>query len=91
MPVRYVCKRCGHILWNFERVGQDYFGVPAPEDIIRIYGVCPRCKCDLTIPSIDDITIKLRAEALADQATVTANLGINFATSRADGVALGES
>lgn len=66
MPIRYVCRKCGHILWSFERVGQDYFGVPAPEDIIRVYGVCPKCKHDLSIPKFEDIVIELRAKPLIE-------------------------
>lgn len=64
MPIRYVCRKCGYVLWSFEKVGQDYFGVPAPEDIIRIYGVCPRCKRDLSIPSIEDVVIEFRTKPL---------------------------
>ncbi|MEM0380422.1 MAG: hypothetical protein QXX35_04980 [Desulfurococcaceae archaeon] len=66
MPIRYVCKKCGYVLWSFERVGQDYFGVPSPEDIIRIYGVCPRCKSDLSIPRLEDIVIDLRTKSLLE-------------------------
>lgn len=66
MPIRYVCKKCGYVLWSFERVGQDYFGVPAPEDIIRVYGVCPKCKHDLSIPKLEDIVIEIRAKPILE-------------------------
>lgn len=63
MPIRYVCKHCGLVLWEFKEVGQDYYGLPTPEEIIRVYGgICPRCKADLTIPSMNDISIRLRRE-----------------------------
>ncbi|ADI32324.1 hypothetical protein [Staphylothermus hellenicus] len=60
MPVRYVCKHCGYVLWEFKEVGQDYYGIPTPEEVIRVYGgICPKCKHDLSIPSINDISIKI--------------------------------
>jgi len=58
MPVRYVCKNCGHVLWVFTKVGQDYLGVPSPDELRRIYGVCPRCKRDITTPRFEDVLIK---------------------------------
>jgi len=58
VPVRYVCRKCGFVLWKFEHVGQDYYGVPTPEEIRRVYGVCPNCKSELAIPSIEDIVIE---------------------------------
>jgi hypothetical protein len=59
MPVKYVCKHCGFVLWEFKEVGQDYYGIPTPEEVIRVYGgICPRCKHDLTLPSLNDITIE---------------------------------
>lgn len=60
MPVKYVCKHCGYILWEFREVGQDYYGIPTPEEVIRVYGgICPKCKHDLSIPSLSNISIKL--------------------------------
>ncbi|MEM1629063.1 MAG: hypothetical protein QXP02_05560 [Desulfurococcaceae archaeon] len=51
MPVRYVCKHCGHILFEFKKVGQDYNGIPTPEEVYRTCGgICPRCKNSLEIP-----------------------------------------
>ncbi|GEM_PF-426267 len=60
MPVKYVCRNCGFVLWEFREVGQDYYGVPTPEEVIRVYGgICPRCKSDLRMPSLNDISIKI--------------------------------
>ncbi len=45
MPIKYRCKSCGYIIYEFKRVGQDYTGVPTPLEIIRLTGgVCPACK-----------------------------------------------
>lgn len=41
-------------------MGQDYYGVPTPEEVIRVHGVCPRCKRELEIPSLADIMISVR-------------------------------
>lgn len=57
LPIKYVCRNCGEILWIFKRVGQDYYGIPTPDEIIRSRGVCPRCKNVLTPPRLEDIVI----------------------------------
>lgn len=57
MPIKYVCSNCGYVLSIFEKVGQDYYGVPTPEEVIRVLGVCPRCKNELSIPTINNIKI----------------------------------
>jgi len=59
MPVKYVCSNCGHVLWVFNKVGQDYLGVPTPDEIRRIYGVCPVCKSEFVKPSIERIDIRV--------------------------------
>ncbi len=59
MGVRYVCKHCGYVLWEFKHVGQDYFGIPTPSEImLATGGICPRCKRELSIPTLSDIVIK---------------------------------
>ncbi len=60
MPVRYVCKKCGHVLYHFERVGQDFMGVRTPSELrIILAGKCPRCGHPFETPKPEDITIKL--------------------------------
>jgi len=55
MPIRYRCKSCGHVIYEFKRVGQDYTGVPTPHEIIRLTGgVCPACKRPLEAPNPED-------------------------------------
>ena len=57
----YVCKDCGYPLYKFERVGQDFYGVRTPSELISIYGGrCPACGHEISAPSIDDIKITLR-------------------------------
>lgn len=58
MPVKYVCKKCGITLWLFKKVGQDYYGIPSPEEITRIYGICPNCKKEIAIPQFNDIVVQ---------------------------------
>lgn len=58
MSVIYKCRSCGFILYKFERVGQDYYGIPTPSEIMNWYGgVCPRCNMKLNKPRISDIRI----------------------------------
>ncbi len=58
MPVIYQCKSCNHILFSFERVGQDCYGVPTPMELsIKIGGKCPNCGRKLDIPKLDDILV----------------------------------
>jgi len=58
MPVRYLCRHCGAILWEFKHVGQDYYGLPTPTEVINVYGgICPNCKRELRRPSLNDIRI----------------------------------
>lgn len=58
VSVIYKCKACGFILYRFERVGQDYYGIPTPSEIMNWYGgVCPRCNVKLSKPKISDVKI----------------------------------
>jgi DNA-directed RNA polymerase subunit RPC12/RpoP len=66
VPVKYICKKCGRVLWSFEHVGQDYFGIPTPDEIRRMYGVCPTCKREFEDPTIDDIVIKPASTKLVE-------------------------
>ncbi|MEM4717679.1 MAG: hypothetical protein QXE81_02830 [Desulfurococcaceae archaeon] len=51
MPVRYRCGICGHILYEFKGVGQNYIGVLTPEEVIKLVGyICPSCKKVLETP-----------------------------------------
>lgn len=61
MPVRYICRHCGFILWEFKHVGQDCYGLPSPSEIITFYGgICPKCKKELSKPSLNDISISVK-------------------------------
>jgi len=61
MPITYKCKNCGFVLATFIDVTQTYQGAPTPMQLIkRFRGRCPKCGHDLSIPTIDDIVIKIR-------------------------------
>ncbi|BCS94326.1 hypothetical protein L3N51_01047 [Metallosphaera sp. J1] len=61
MAVVYKCRGCNHVLYSFEKVGQDFYGVRTPSEISSIYGgKCPKCGKRLGSPSVDDVQIKLR-------------------------------
>ncbi len=61
----YVCKNCGHVLFKFEKVGQDFYGVRTPSEIKNMYGNrCPKCGHELNVPDLKDITIIRRSEKL---------------------------
>lgn len=76
MPVVYRCKHCGTILHVFFKVGQDYYGIPTPSEVISLFGgVCPKCGTRLHVPSLQDIRIvhlvsavKLRIEEMLARA-----------------------
>lgn len=70
MPIRYICRKCGHVLWSFTHVGQDYFGVPTPDEIKRMYGVCPSCKREFIKPSLEDIILEPISKKLVKQTGV---------------------
>jgi len=58
VPVVYVCRHCGEIIYVFERVGQDCYGLPTPSELKdRVGAVCPRCKMPLGKPSLGDVFI----------------------------------
>ena len=62
MPVFFRCSSCGTIIYRFERVGQDCFGLPTPSELLTMFnGKCPACGKKLKLPSIDDIVITGRA------------------------------
>lgn len=51
MPVKYRCRHCGYILYEFKGVGQSYIGIPTPSEVIKLVGyVCPHCKRVLETP-----------------------------------------
>lgn len=51
MPIRYRCKHCGYVLYEFKGVGQSYIGAPSPLEVIKLVGhICPSCKKILEIP-----------------------------------------
>ncbi|AEB94559.1 MULTISPECIES: hypothetical protein [Metallosphaera] len=61
MAVVYKCKGCNHVLYTFNKVGQDFYGVRTPSEISSIYGgKCPKCGKKLTVPSSDEITVRLK-------------------------------
>ncbi len=64
MPVRYVCRHCGELLWEFKHVGQDCYGLPTPTEVMNVYGgICPRCKRELHKPSRGDIVVRIAGKA----------------------------
>ncbi len=59
--MKYVCRNCGNILYRFEKVGQDFYGVRTPSEIKSIFGgKCPKCGHELNIPKLEDIKIILK-------------------------------
>ena len=59
MPIVYVCKNCGYVLFRFEKVGQDFFGVRSYSDIAKMYnGKCPACGHEIQAPEPEDIIIQ---------------------------------
>jgi hypothetical protein len=62
MPVKYKCRQCGFILYEYSKdIGnKKYWGLPTPSDIAVMYdGVCPRCGKKLnTNPTKDDVIIR---------------------------------
>ncbi len=66
MPVVYICKNCGFELYTFERVGQDYYGLPTPSEIMNWYsGVCPKCNAKLERPTLDRIKVSFRGKLIS--------------------------
>gem|GEM_PF-404598 len=62
MPVVFICSNCGHVLYVFNRAGQDYYGIPTPSELSsRIGGVCPYCGKTIVLkPSLSNIGIRIR-------------------------------
>lgn len=59
MPIVYVCKNCGYVLFRFEKVGQDFFGARSHRDIAKMYnGKCPKCGHEIQAPEPEDIIIR---------------------------------
>jgi len=58
LPVIYKCRRCGHVLFEFLRVGQDSYGLPTPSELIaKIGDSCPKCGSRLRVSGLDDIKV----------------------------------
>jgi hypothetical protein len=46
---------CGHVIFEFKRVGQDFNGVPTPLEVFRLTGgICPACKRHLELPKPEE-------------------------------------
>ena len=59
MPIYYICSYCGHRLFVFQKVGQDFYGVRTPSEVKLMYaGKCPRCGHKLGTPDLQDIEIR---------------------------------
>jgi DNA-directed RNA polymerase subunit RPC12/RpoP len=89
VPVRYRCRRCGSILYEFKGVGQSYAGLLTPVEVAKMYGyICPHCKSMLEASQMSvrgNIVIKpsvRREDKLApiSRTIVKASLGLIEAT-----------
>ncbi len=64
LAVIYVCRGCDEIIYTFNRVGQDSFGLPTPSELRgRVSARCPKCGRGLGAPGINDIIIVRRGES----------------------------
>lgn len=51
MAIKYVCKRCGHVLYEFTKIGSS-IGLLTPLEVAKLHGyVCPSCKSPLEVPT----------------------------------------
>lgn len=58
LVVIFRCRNCGTILFRFSRVGQDFYGLPTPEELrARIGGKCPICGTIPIKPTADNVLI----------------------------------
>ncbi len=62
MPIAYVCSNCGYVLEVFINVGESMRGPSSLDDIIKRYGICPKCGKRLTING----KISLKINAVSD-------------------------
>ncbi len=54
----YRCSSCGAFLHVFKKVGQDFYGIPSPSEVISWFGgSCPVCGKELRVPTLDSITV----------------------------------
>ncbi len=75
MVVIFRCRNCGAILFRFSRVGQDFYGLPTPDELkARIGGRCPRCGSIPGRPTPDSIIV------LASRAQLMKYLGLLSST-----------
>ena len=52
-PIKYTCKICNFVLYQFKKVGQDPHGVRTPSEVKSMYaGKCPRCGHELGEPAL---------------------------------------
>lgn len=50
MPVKYVCRSCGFVIYEFDKVGSS-IGLLSPLEVAKLHGyVCPACKSQLKVP-----------------------------------------
>jgi DNA-directed RNA polymerase subunit RPC12/RpoP len=62
VPVRYRCRKCGSVLYEFKGVGQSYAGLLSPIEVAKMYGyICPHCKSTLEASQVsirENIAVK---------------------------------
>ena len=59
MPVRYICSKCGSVLYVFVP-GRDYFGIMTFGELVQKLGIdrCPHCGKKLEKPRLDRVVIR---------------------------------
>ncbi len=51
MPIKYVCRSCGHVIYEFNKIGSSV-GLLSPLEVAKLLGyVCPHCKSQLSVPA----------------------------------------
>jgi len=58
MPIKYICKKCGSVIFEFTNIGQDYFGIRTPSSLVHQFKKCPHCGRNLL--DYNDVVIKVR-------------------------------
>jgi len=57
--VRYICSKCGSVLYVFVP-GRDYFGIMTFGELVQKLGIdrCPHCGKKLEKPRLDRVVIR---------------------------------
>ncbi|MEM0326814.1 MAG: hypothetical protein QW733_07280 [Desulfurococcaceae archaeon] len=80
MGIKYICGSCGHVIYEFKKVGSSV-GLLSPMEVAKLHGyVCPVCKSQLNVPSTANFRSHIQIRVRMPQFTLLHHTVVQQAT-----------